>query len=65
MGDIFINEDILESQAESIGSDAATEMKFLFMHGLLHLIGYDHITDEEYKEMRKKEKELFHKAGIR
>ncbi len=65
MGDIFINKDILESQAKEIGSDPHTELKFLFMHGLLHLIGYDHITEEEYKEMRLKEKEFFKKAGIR
>ena len=65
MGDIFINKDILESQAKEIGSDKSTEIKFLFMHGLLHLIGYDHITEDEYKIMRKKEKEFFKKANIR
>ena len=65
MGDIFINKDILESQAEEIGSDPSTELKFLFMHGLLHLIGHDHINDDDYEVMRKKEKEYFSKAGIR
>ena len=65
LGDIFINEDILVSQSQDIGSDPSTELKFLFMHGLLHLIGYDHITDEEYKSMRDKEKEFFKKAKIR
>ena len=65
MGDIFVNKDILESQAQEIGSDASTELKFLFMHGLLHLIGHDHINDDDYKLMKNKEKEYFRKAKIR
>ena len=65
MGDIFINKDILESQAEEIGSDASTELKFLFMHGLLHLIGHDHLGEDDYKVMKAKEKEYFRKAKIR
>ena len=65
LGDIFINEDILISQSKEIGSTPSRELKFLFMHGLLHLIGYDHITDDEYNAMRRKEKEFFKKAKIR
>jgi probable rRNA maturation factor len=65
MGDIFINKDIIESQAKEIGSDPSTEIKFLFMHGLLHLIGYDHVKEKDYSIMRKKEKEFFKKANIR
>ena len=65
MGDIFVNTNILESQAKEIGSDPSTELKFLFMHGLLHLIGHDHLGDEDYALMKEKEKEYFRKAKIR
>ena len=65
LGDVFINTDILQSQAALVGQDASTELKFLFMHGLLHLIGHDHQTDEEYELMKSKEEEYFSKAKIR
>lgn len=65
LGDIFINSDILETQAKEIGSDKNTEVLYLFMHGLLHLIGHDHIGEEDFKLMRTKEKEFFRKLNIR
>lgn len=65
LGDIFINSDILESQSNEIGSNPETEIKYLFMHGLLHLIGHDHEEEKEFKLMRLKEKEYFRKLNIR
>ncbi len=65
IGDIFINEDILESQAEEIGSDPITETKFLSMHGMLHLIGYDHMNEEEEEEMTSMQREIFKNLKIR
>ncbi len=65
IGDIFINEDIIESQAEEIGSDPITEVKFLSMHGILHLIGYDHMSEEEEEEMTSKQREIFINLKIR
>ncbi len=65
IGDIFINEDIIESQAEEINSDSITEVKFLSMHGMLHLIGYDHMNEEEEEEMTSKQREIFKTLEIR
>ncbi len=65
LGDIFINMDIIESQSEQIGSDPLTEVKFLTMHGLLHLIGYDHLEVKDEKIMCKRQREIFTKLKIR
>ncbi len=65
IGDIFINEDILVSQSEEINSDPMTEIKFLSMHGMLHLVGYDHIEPEEEEEMTSKQREIFINLKIR
>lgn len=51
LGDIFISVDHAIAQAEAYGHSLRREMCFLFTHGLLHLLGYDHMTPEEEKEM--------------
>lgn len=51
LGDIFINVDRVKSQAKKYGHSEKREFCFLFVHGLLHLNGYDHMTEEEEKEM--------------
>ena len=45
LGDIVISYDRAADQAETIGHSPAEEIRFLCLHGLLHLIGYDHETD--------------------
>lgn len=65
IGDIFINEDIIESQAIEINSDPLTEIKFLVMHGMLHLIGYDHINEKDEELMTSKQREIFRNLKIR
>lgn len=51
LGDIFISVDHAKKQAEEYGHSLKREMCFLFTHGILHLLGYDHMTDEQEKEM--------------
>lgn len=51
LGDIFINRKRVLSQAEEYGHSVKREFVFLFVHGLLHLLGYDHMTPEDEKEM--------------
>jgi len=65
IGDIFINADIIDSQAKEIGSDPITEMTFLTMHGMLHLIGYDHQNEFDEEEMTGKQRLIFKELGIR
>ena len=65
LGDIIINGEILNAQALSINSNENMELKFLFLHGLLHLIGYDHIEKNDEIKMFKKQKEILKITGIR
>lgn len=51
LGDILISVDHAKKQAEEYGHSLRREMCFLFTHGILHLLGYDHMTDEQEKEM--------------
>ncbi len=51
LGDIFINVQAIRDQANAYGHSIRREACFLFCHGLLHLMGYDHMTKEEEKEM--------------
>lgn len=51
LGEIAINRDAAARQAEEYGT-GEREMNYLFVHGMLHLLGYDHMTDVDKKEMR-------------
>ena len=51
LGDIFININRIYSQAEEYGHSIEREFLFLFCHGLLHCLGYDHMNPEDEKEM--------------
>ncbi len=51
VGDIFISVDTAKRQAVEKGHDLKKEMAILFVHGLLHCMGFDHNTDEEEVEM--------------
>lgn len=51
LGDIFISIDAVKQQAEEYGHSQRREACFLFTHGLLHLLGYDHMEPEDEKEM--------------
>ncbi len=51
LGDIFINIQAIVDQANEYGHSMRREVCFLFTHGLLHLLGYDHMNPEDEKEM--------------
>lgn len=51
LGDIFINRNRVLSQADEYGHSNKREFVFLFVHGLLHLLGYDHMKIEDEKIM--------------
>ena len=51
LGEIYISYEKAKEQAESYGHSLEREFKFLFVHGLLHLLGYDHMTKEDEKIM--------------
>jgi len=51
LGDIFISVDKGLEQAQEYGHSKERELSFLFVHGLLHCLGYDHLDLEQEKEM--------------
>ena len=57
LGDIYISVDKIKEQAKEYGNSEKREMAFLTIHGILHLLGYDHMTKED-EEVMFKEQEL-------
>lgn len=51
LGDIFINVDRVKSQAKKYDHSIKREFVFLFVHGMLHLLGYDHMEKEDEEVM--------------
>ena len=51
LGDIFINYEAVIHQAKEYGHSELREISFLCTHGLLHLLGYDHMNETDEKEM--------------
>ncbi len=51
LGDIVIAPDVAERQTKEFGTTFSEEINLLFVHGLLHLCGYDHIVEEEAQVM--------------
>ena len=62
LGSIVISGDYVREKANAFSHAEEDELKLLFIHGLLHLMGYDHETDEG--EMRQKEKEVIEEFGL-
>ena len=62
LGTIVISADYVKEKARAYGHTEQDELKLLFIHGLLHLLGYDHETDEG--EMRQKEREIIEQFGL-
>ena len=60
LGDIYISIDKAKEQAISYEHSLERELSFLAVHGLLHLLGYDHMTKEDEKIMFTKQKEILY-----
>ncbi|MCK8824460.1 rRNA maturation RNase YbeY [Fuchsiella alkaliacetigena] len=58
LGDIIISLPRAESQAREYGHSLAREVGFLTVHGMLHLLGYDHQDQQSKRVMRKKEEQI-------
>ncbi len=56
LGDVIINTRRVMEQAEELGHSNERELSYLTVHSILHLLGYDHMEDEDKREMREREK---------
>ena len=65
LGDIYICVERAEEQAKEYEHSFLREISFLMIHGLLHLLGYDHMKEDEEKIMFGKQEEILDGYGIR
>ncbi|MGN0824048.1 MAG: rRNA maturation RNase YbeY [Candidatus Coproplasma sp.] len=64
LGSIAICEEVAKEQAEEYGHSEEREFYYLATHGVCHLLGYDHMTEEDKQEMRAKEERVMSKLGL-
>ena len=64
LGDLVICVDRAKEQAAEYGHSVRRELGYLSAHGLLHLCGYDHETDEERAQMREREEAALSKCCL-
>jgi probable rRNA maturation factor len=65
LGDIVISHQLAKQQALEYGHSLKREVSFLFVHGLLHLLGYDHMNKTDEKQMFKLQDKILNSLGIR
>lgn len=64
LGDIMISIERVKEQAVDYGHSFERELSYMLIHGFYHLMGYDHMTEEDKKEMRPKEEVVLQKLNI-
>ncbi|WHY55130.1 rRNA maturation RNase YbeY [Peribacillus simplex] len=64
LGDIIISIERTNEQAEEYGHSFDRELGFLALHGFLHLLGFDHMNEEDEKVMFTKQKEILEEYGL-
>lgn len=64
LGEIYISYERCKEQAKDYGHSFRREFCYLAVHGLLHLLGYDHMTEEDKKVMRALEEEILNEYDI-
>jgi probable rRNA maturation factor len=63
LGDVVISAETAKRQATAVGGEPEEEVLFLMIHGLLHLVGYDHEgSPGERRKMEAKEEELYNRV---
>lgn len=64
LGDVIICADRCKEQAEEYGHSLEREVAYLTIHSVLHLLGYDHMNEDEEKIMTEKQKEIIKKVTL-
>ncbi len=65
LGDIFISLDTVRREAKSENISVAEHTAHMIVHGVLHLLGYDHLNDKDAEKMEKKETAILKKLGYK
>ena len=65
LGEIYISLQKARKQAEEYGHSERREICYLTVHGLLHLLGYDHMNEEDKKVMRSLEEEILNEYDVK
>lgn len=64
LGDIIISAEKANEQAEEFGHGLNREIVYLAVHGMLHLVGYDHMVEDEKIVMRRREEEILREIDL-
>lgn len=64
LGDVVICYEVAVSQSQEYGNSIEREIIYLFVHSMLHLFGYDHMEEDEKREMRIREESVMEKLGL-
>ena len=64
LGDIIISMKKVEEQAKEYGHSVERELAYMVVHGFYHLMGYDHMVEEDKKVMREKEEKVLESLDI-
>lgn len=64
LGDVIISIEKVRKQAEEYGHSFERELSYMLVHGFYHLMGYDHIEEEDKKIMRPKEEKILNELKI-
>ncbi|MBQ8322953.1 MAG: rRNA maturation RNase YbeY [Clostridia bacterium] len=64
IGSVVVCKDKAKEQAEEYGHSYERELHYLLVHGIMHCLGYDHMTDGEKAEMREREERVLARLGI-
>ena len=65
LGDVVICSDRAKEQAEEFGHSFEREIIYLFVHSVLHLLGYDLMDEDEKRIMRRREEEVMERIGLK
>lgn len=58
LGDLVLSPEVISAQSKEYGTSYLQELTLLITHGTLHLLGYDHIEDDDAEKMQRREREL-------
>lgn len=64
LGDVILAPEVIAAQAPGFGNTPADECRLMLVHGLLHLLGYDHIEDDEAEVMEAREDALLRELAV-